>query len=119
MNEETDIWVEVADLHEFFDIQPDEAQMIEECHKKGHGIEGQIYEYAAFHYAYSALMTCSLKDLMSSDQVNHAQLWVKEIFLGLMRRTPLKVAVASPKGKGGGGSDDEESGEDLEEEIKQ
>ena len=52
INPVTDTLAEKADLFEFFDIEPEEVQQIELCHKVGHGIEGQIYEFAALHYAY-------------------------------------------------------------------
>ena len=41
--------------------------MISECHKTGHGIEGQIYEKSELHYAYQALKVCQQKDFMSDE----------------------------------------------------
>ena len=67
MSEEGDDWAEVSDLHEFFDISTEEAKLIEECHKVGHGIEGHIYEYAVLHYAYQALTVCDLNDFMTKE----------------------------------------------------
>ena len=40
INHENDDFAEVADLLEYFDIETEEAKMIEASHKEGHGIEG-------------------------------------------------------------------------------
>ena len=54
----------------------------------GRGIEGQIYELSDLHYAYQALTLCEINRFMSAEQIGHAQYWIKQIYLGLMRRTP-------------------------------
>ena len=48
---------------------------------------------------------------MSSEQIGHAQHWIKAIYLGLMRRTP-KVVKKDSKKQDRANKDGEESGED-------
>lgn len=72
MQEECDSWVELPEILTYFDIDEEEAKMASACHKVGHGIEGQIYEYSALHYVYHALTVADEKSFMSKEQINHA-----------------------------------------------
>lgn len=112
LNEVTDAWVELPELLEYFDISEEEAHEIQECHKRGHGIEGQIYGYSDLHYAYHALTLCELNNFMTESQILHAMYWIKTIYLALMRRTPKKSTPSTKQQHGNGNRDGEDSGEE-------
>ena len=107
-----DSWVELPELLDYFDIGPEDAKLIVECHKKGHGIEGAIYEHADLHYAYQALTVCEINSFMTSEQIGHAQYWIKAIILGLMQRSTKTSTFLSSKKKANKDKDD--SGDEVE-----